>query len=984
MTLLRCATFVLLFCVWQNTNLNAQPTFAISPASGTYSPNEEVCLDFFTEDFRNLVGFAFPVNWEANNLIFKEIRNINLPSLERSNFDLSNADNGTLRVVWEEEDFFPLTVNDGFVMFKACFQTPADCGASATVQINTQDLSSGETTYANTAFSLNDEIVGINVGFSEESASVVVPCDCDLTASIQATSIAVSEAGYIDLCPGDMLGVLGAVDFPPDATPTNDVEYIWNFGDGTRAEGVETSHAYTEGGIYTLSFRVEDSPASCASNIVRLKVRVAPAPSVTLVNEEQTYCPNELIELNSQNVTLEVGIATEQTSDDITTVIPEGFLADTLAIPDGQGAVYESTLDINFFEADEFIVDGSEIVKVCANMEHSWARDLRISLLCPNGESVILHDFLGQSGNRIRLGEPVDNDDGNPLQGIGYTYCWTMNTDNATLIEEGTGSGAFDLPAGDYKPAESFDGFIACPLNGTWTLQVEDLWPRDNGYIFNWGILFEQSLLPDGETYSPRLTGFTWLDNPATQNIEGETTTLLPTQTGTLAVPYAVTNEVGCTFEGALELSIESGEACGCETLPRLILPASPRCAPNNRTYSVRVNTEPGNLLIPSNGLVAGSSGFLTVYNIPNGEDITVRVINDEGCEASAVIEAPNCGTNIDCNGADSAMASISGDLEICQGESTTLTASGGSSFAWNNNRTTSSIDISTAGTYTVTVTNVAGCTDVASATITEIDCGDSGCDGVAQITGQSEVCIGERTVLTASGGVSYAWDNFARSNKVGVRAGTYTVTVTDANGCTDVTSFTVTEIDCTQDCPMRSAPQSTGDKTACASARIFPPLTVTNAGVNPASEIRWYDMPEGGTSLATGSSFIPPTGGTYYAEIYDLSNDCTSPRRAITLTLLGCGSESPAPVHNFGKIVVQPNPFVAMTSIRFDVQEANWIDVQVYDLAGKILLQENRFYEAGQQNVDLAAEQLGQSGIYFFRIQSAEQTYLGKLILQE
>ena len=67
-------------------------------------------------------------------------------------------------------------------------------------------------------------------------------------------------------------------------------------------------------------------------------------------------------------------------------------------------------------------------------------------------------------------------------------------------------------------------------------------------------------------------------------------------------------------------------------------------------------------------------------------------------------------------------VAAITGDLTICIGENTTLTASGGTSYVWNTTpaQTTAAITVAptTTTTYTVTVTNANGCTDTESATV--------------------------------------------------------------------------------------------------------------------------------------------------------------------------------------------------------------------------------------------------------------------------
>ncbi|MEZ0607220.1 cellulose binding domain-containing protein [Fibrella sp. WM1] len=66
------------------------------------------------------------------------------------------------------------------------------------------------------------------------------------------------------------------------------------------------------------------------------------------------------------------------------------------------------------------------------------------------------------------------------------------------------------------------------------------------------------------------------------------------------------------------------------------------------------------------------------------------------------------------------ATASIAGTLTVCTGQTTTLTAQGGSSYNWSTNATTAAITVG-AGTYTVRVTDANQCTATASATVTEV-----------------------------------------------------------------------------------------------------------------------------------------------------------------------------------------------------------------------------------------------------------------------
>ena len=133
-------------------------------------------------------------------------------------------------------------------------------------------------------------------------------------------------------------------------------------------------------------------------------------------------------------------------------------------------------------------------------------------------------------------------------------------------------------------------------------------------------------------------------------------------------------------------------------------------------------------------------------------------------------------------------------DVSICDGDCTTLVATGGISYLWSNSATSASIDVCPANTttYVVTVTDANGCTDSDDVTVTvnPLPVADAGAD--------VSICDG-CTTLTASGGISFLWSNSATTASIVVcpaNTTTYVVTVTDANGCTDSDDVTVSIYD--------------------------------------------------------------------------------------------------------------------------------------------------------------------------------------------
>ncbi|MFA6923579.1 MAG: gliding motility-associated C-terminal domain-containing protein [Bacteroidales bacterium] len=117
----------------------------------------------------------------------------------------------------------------------------------------------------------------------------------------------------------------------------------------------------------------------------------------------------------------------------------------------------------------------------------------------------------------------------------------------------------------------------------------------------------------------------------------------------------------------------------------------------------------------------------------------------------------------------------------ICNGESVTLTANGGVSYTWSGGLGAGSTVVVSPNvntTYTVTGTDSAGCSGTASASVAVFS------SQFSVFSFKSNLCNGESAVLTASGGVNYAWSGgqSAESITVSPVANTvYRVTVTDS-----------------------------------------------------------------------------------------------------------------------------------------------------------------------------------------------------------
>ena len=136
-------------------------------------------------------------------------------------------------------------------------------------------------------------------------------------------------------------------------------------------------------------------------------------------------------------------------------------------------------------------------------------------------------------------------------------------------------------------------------------------------------------------------------------------------------------------------------------------------------------------------------------------------------------------------------LVTITGDLEICPGNSTFLTTDGGLDYLWNTGANSNSVILNPLSneTYSVTITDANNCTSNDSITVFLYDLPEP------LISETSEICPGDSTFLSAKGGISYLWSTNDNGNTILITPFSntiYTVTVTDANNCTASDSTTV------------------------------------------------------------------------------------------------------------------------------------------------------------------------------------------------
>jgi hypothetical protein len=313
-------------------------------------------------------------------------------------------------------------------------------------------------------------------------------------------------------------------------------------------------------------------------------------------------------------------------------------------------------------------------------------------------------------------------------------------------------------------------------------------------------------------------------------------------------------------------------------------------CESNRSLISVTVNPSPTATITSSaSSICVGSSVVLTAsagnsykwfngtiqvgtaatYTATSAGAYTVEVTNVNACKATSAV------TQISVSPLPTASITAP-TTSFCAGSSAVLTASAGTSYKWFNGTTqvgtVSTYTTTTAGAYSVEVTNASGCKATSAAT----DISVSSALIATITTPTTSFCTGGSGILTSSTGASYKW--FNGTTQVGTAsaytattAGAYTVEVINASGCkgtSAVTQITVNAL-------------PTAIITAPATSFCTGSSTVLTA--SSGSSYKWFN---GTTQVGTAATYTATTAGAYTVEVTNASGcKATSAVTPITVT---------------------------------------------------------------------------------------------------
>ncbi len=340
--------------------------------------------------------------------------------------------------------------------------------------------------------------------------------------------------------------------------------------------------------------------------------------------------------------------------------------------------------------------------------------------------------------------------------------------------------------------------------------------------------------------------------------------------------------------------------------------------SPNSNSITVTVNPTPAAPTITAGGTTTFCSGSSVTLTSTAGasylwstgattQSISATTAGTYTCKVvSGTCQSPNSNSiTVTVNPTPAAPTiTAGGATTFCSGSSVTLTSSAGNSYLWSNGATTQSISATTAGTYTVQVSNASSCQSTNSNAIA-VTVNPTPAAPTITAGGATTFCSGSSVTLTSSGGNSYLWSNGATTQSISATtAGSYSVQVASSAGCQSAASAATSVI-------VNPTPGiSLGTITS-------PSACATNTGsiaVNGSGSgtISWSGTASGSASVASFPTTIPNLGAGSYNIVVTSGAGCLS--NTVSGSLTDPGAPTP-PVITASSAVLCPGNTVTLTS---------------------------------------------------------------------
>lgn len=389
---------------------------------------------------------------------------------------------------------------------------------------------------------------GAGVGNFAAGFQCTVPCQNPFAIATMPEAIPAL------ICQGEAVTFDGSGSFAQGGQSIS--QYLWDFDDGSvdSTSGPFVTHTFDDDGEHVVQLYITDDNDCRNLNLVDLQILVSTTPSFENTDLSPTICFGESISIYGH-------------ADPVTwTGIPDANFGDGVFLPDDVGLPFISSLNFEQFGFGQLLTDINDIESICVEMEHTFMGDLVLQVICPNGQSVILHQ---QGGGGTYLGSPNDTDsDEDPIFGECWEYCWSPTATNGTWIENLANTTMAGTPAneslnpGTYESVQPMDQLVGCPLNGEWVYQSTDLWAADNGFICSWSINFNPAIVPEVTQFTPiigaGIDSSLWTGGTVPDGIsaDGDTIQFNTPPPGSYPLIYQVTDNFGCNYDTTITLTV--------------------------------------------------------------------------------------------------------------------------------------------------------------------------------------------------------------------------------------------------------------------------------------------------------------------------------------------------------------------------------------------------------------------------------------------
>ncbi len=403
---------------------------------------------------------------------------------------------------------------------------------------------------------------------------------------------------------------------------------------------------------------------------------------------------------------------------------------------------------------------------------------------------------------------------------------------------------------------------------------------------------------------------------------------------------------------------IVTGSNGGCSKTDSITVTVLPSPTP--------VITPNGPTTFCQGGSVLLTTGSFATYLWNNG--ITTQSINATA-SGNYSITVTNSGG---CTGIASETVSVTANpvpviaptspINLCEGENVTLHASNGILYNWSNGATTQYLDVSTSGTYSVTVTYGVNCSNTSAPT--DVIVHPLPLATIAALPENLEFCIGDSILLTANSSTSpitYLWNQGSTTQSIeATQSGDFTVIVTDTIGCHSSSSINLTSYLY----PVANFTYSIFLNTT----------TFTNTSTN-GTAYQWY-FGDGNVSTLMNPTHTYSHDSTYTITLI-VTNPCGADTVRYTITLTGINE-----INVSNSFYIFPNPANNQVKISFSSDREESYNVRLIDVTGRTIITDNQIAVSGDDHYLMDVSTIAR-GVYIVSLQKRDAVLKSKLVIQ-